>query len=161
MSGPRSMPLITPELARFLEGPNSIIVATQDGQLMPECARGLLLRCQGDDVTLWLPSAVTARTEANLTADPRIAVAAELPSAHVTRQLKGVVTRVMKAPEDRRAMLDEGWEAFVQQCGAVGLPRRLLERVIRWPVTEIHLRVNAVFDQSPGPGAGEPLRSAS
>jgi hypothetical protein len=155
------MPLITPELARFLEGPNSIIVATQDGQRMPECARGLLLRCQGDDVTVWLPSAVSARTEANLAADPRIAVAAELPSAHLTRQLKGVVTRVLTAPESHRSLLEEGFEAFVQQCGSVGIPRRLLERVIRWPATEVHLRVNAVFDQTPGPGAGEPLRSPS
>src|SRR6185436_18178589 len=146
------MPLITPELARFLEGPNSIIVATQDGQRMPECARGLLLRCPGgDDVTLWLPAAVEAR----------IAVAAELPSAHVTRQLKGIATRVLTAPDQRRALLDEGWEAFVQQCGTVGLPRRLLDRVVRWPVTEIHIRVNAVFDEARGPGAGEPLGGAA
>ncbi|HXU80292.1 MAG TPA: pyridoxamine 5'-phosphate oxidase family protein [Polyangia bacterium] len=156
------MPLITPELARFLEGPNSIIVATQDGQRMPECARGLLLRCPGgDDVTLWLPAAVAARTAANLAVEPRIAVAAELPSAHVTRQLKGIATRVLTAPDQRRALLDEGWEAFVQQCGTVGLPRRLLDRVVRWPVTEIHIRVNAVFDQTPGPGAGEPLGGAA
>jgi hypothetical protein len=154
------MALITPELAQFLEGPNSIIVGTQDGKRMPDCARGLLLRCQGDDVTLWLPSAVSARTEANLAIDPRIAVAAELPSAHKTRQVKGLVTRVLTAPESHRALLQEGFEAFIQQCGTVGLPRRLLERVILWPATEVHFRVNAVFEQSPGPGAGEPLGSA-
>src|SRR5689334_15286039 len=133
MAGSRSMSLITPELARFLEGPNSIIVATQDGRLMPDCTRALVLRCEGDGVVLWLPAAIAARTEANLAVDPRIAVAAELPSAHVTRQLKGVATRVQPAPDSRRAMLDEAFEAFTQQCMTVGLPRRLLDRVIRWP----------------------------
>jgi hypothetical protein len=57
-------------------------------------------------------------------------------------------------------MLNEAFEAFTQQCLSIGLPRRLLDRVMRWPATEIVMRVNAVFDQTPGPGAGALLGSA-
>jgi hypothetical protein len=152
------MALLTPALRQFLEGPNSIIVGTQNGQLVPECARGLMLRCgEGDQVSVWLPVSASARTIANLAADERIAIALELPSAHVTRQLKGVAIKVGAAPAKRRAMLDEGFERFIEQCGTVGLPRRLLDRVVRWPATEIVVRVEAVFEQTPGPGAGEPF----
>jgi hypothetical protein len=157
------MPLITPELAQFLDGPNSIVVGTQDGKLMPECARALLLRCgsDGDSATVWLPAAVAARTIANLAVDKRIAIAAELPSQHKTRQLKGVATKVGDAPANRRATLEQAFELFIVQCGTVGLPRRLLERVVLWPAVEISVRVSAVFEQTPGPGAGEPLPATS
>jgi hypothetical protein len=155
------MPVLTADLRQFLEGPNSIIVATQDGGLMPEAARALVLRCgeDGDSVTMWLPVSEAPRTVANLKADPRIAVAVELPSMHITRQLKGVATKVGNAPAKRRALLDEAFEAFTLQCLAIGLPRRLLDRVVRWPATEITMRVESVFEQTPGPGAGELLGS--
>jgi hypothetical protein len=155
------MALITPELREFLDGPNSMVAATRDGQKMPECARVLVLRCgdDGESVTLWLPAAVSARTVANLAVDRRIAVAVELPALHKTRQLKGTAIKVGNAPARRRPMLDEAFERFIQQCTTVGMPRRLLERVVRWPATEIAMKVEAVFEQTPGPGAGEPLRS--
>ena len=41
------MPPLTPEQIAFLEGPNSLVIATQDGNLVPEVTRGLALRCQG------------------------------------------------------------------------------------------------------------------
>src|SRR4029453_1259831 len=105
--GPRQhMALISAELREFLEGPNSIIVATQDGKLMPEAARAMVLRCEqdGDRVTVWLPTTVSARTVANMAIDKPIAVAVELPSQHKTRQLKGVATKVGPAPAKRCAM---------------------------------------------------------
>jgi hypothetical protein len=154
--------VISDELRQFLEGPNSIVVGTQDGRLIPEAARALVLRCgaDGDSVTLWLPVSEASRTVTNVAIDQRIAVAVELPALHKTRQLKGVVTKVGNASVKRRAMLDAAFEAFTEQCLAIGLPRRLLDRVVRWPATEVAMRVTSVFDQTPGPGAGALLGGA-
>jgi hypothetical protein len=155
------MPVLSRELVEFLEGPNSIVVATHDGKLHPEVTRGLTLRCTGDDtVRVWLPARPAARAVANLALEKRIAVAVELPSLHKTRQLKGVVTAVRPAPDDRRALIDEAFAGFSAQCATIGVPPRLLERVVLWPAVEIELRVDAVFEQTPGPGAGEPLEAA-
>ena len=35
------------------------------------------------------------------------------------------------------------------------MPARLLHPVVRWPALEIVVEVNEIYDQTPGPGAGE------
>jgi hypothetical protein len=39
----------------------------------------------------------------------------------------------------------------------LGLPRIATDGWVTWPCTAIRLRVQAVFDQTPGPGAGAQL----
>ena len=39
----------------------------------------------------------------------------------------------------------------------VGLPRVATDGWVMWPAVAVRFRVNALFDQTPGPGAGAPL----
>jgi hypothetical protein len=153
---------ITEELRRFLEGPLSIAVATQDGALHPDCTRALALRPGPgpDQVTLWLPESIADRARRNLANDARIAVGANRPTTHQTFQLKGRAVHVAPAAEDARAVIDGRFEAFIVEVMQVGMPRRLADRVLRWPALEIQVVVEDVFDQTPGPGAGGRLGAA-
>jgi hypothetical protein len=147
---------LTEQLREFLSGPVSIAVATQDGALHPDCTRALALRPgpDMDRVTVWLPASIAERARRNLGRDPRIAVGASRPTTHQTFQLKGRAVRIGLGGQESRAQVDGCFEAFIQEAMQVGMPRRLLDRVIRWPVLEIEVLIEEVFDQTPGPGAG-------
>ena len=147
---------LTPEQIAFLEGPNSLVIATQDGQLVPEVTRALALRCDGGDrVTVTLPARIAGRAVANLAVEPRIAVGVNRPSSHRTYQLKGRVLAVTEAPLAGRERVEAAFAAFANEVTMVGLPPRLLQAVVRWPVIEILVEVAEIYDQTPGPGAGE------
>ena len=41
---------------------------------------------------------------------------------------------------------------------AMGLPRAMLDGCKAWPCTAIDVQVTQLFEQTPGPGTGEPLK---
>lgn len=150
------MALLTDYIS-FLNGPNSVMIATQDGALKPTSTRALSVRCvpNTDRVLVWLPAAVATRALANLQAEKRIAIGCSRASTHKTLQLKGHVVGVRTLPEEARAQMDEHFALFIHECEQVGLPPRILDRVVTWPAVELDVAVHEVFDQTPGPGAGE------
>lgn len=156
------MPVIDADKAAFLAGPNSIALATHDGKLIPECTRALGLKHHlGTDlVTVWLPETTEGNLRRNLAAEPRIAVGVNRSTTHQTFQLKGRAVAIRTSPPERRAEQDVHWEAMVEDLAAVGVPRRLLQQVVRWPALEIDVEVTEIFDQTPGPGAGERCKVA-
>jgi len=42
--------------------------------------------------------------------------------------------------------------------GKIGVPRRLTEGWNMWPCVALTMEVHELYEQTPGPGAGEPLR---
>ena len=157
------MPLITAEIAAFLEGPNSIMVASHDADLVPEIARAAALRCapDGEHVIVALPSGSAGSLLRQLTVDRTIAVVCERPASHRTLQLKGHVVALQATPDGGRADIERAWASFVDGVEQIGLPRRLTQRFARWPATSVEVRVEQLFEQTPGPGAGEPFPKAA
>jgi hypothetical protein len=150
---------ITPATAAFLEGPNSIMVASHDAELVPEIARAVSLRCapDGERVTVILPTPAGRDVIKQLEADPRIAIVCELSATHQTLQLKGRVLSMRPTREDERPAIEASVGAFFAALEQIGVPRRLTERLVRWPATSIEVQVEQLFEQSPGPGAGDPF----
>lgn len=158
----RSVPrLISSELAKFLESGVSVLVATRDGRMQPECARavGARLEAGGDEVTVFLPVATSMRVVANLGENGRIAVCFASVD-HRGIQVKGQVLGVAPADACDRQLVDRYRAAVAQEWGFVGLPPRITYRMNHWPCHAVRLRIEAVYVQTPGPGAGEPLRAA-
>lgn len=156
------MSRLTAETAQFLEGPNSIMVASHDAGLVPAIARAVALRCapDGRHLTVFLPTGAAAEVLAQLRADPCVAVVAELVSTHRTLQVKGRVATLAPTPLHERPFIEGAVAAFFEVCAQIGLPRRLTERLVRWPTISVEIAIEQVFEQSPGPGAGEPLGGA-
>jgi hypothetical protein len=148
---------LTEAWARSLAGPCSIVAASRDDRLVPSCTRVAALRCNpgSDRVTIWVATGSSARFLADVRATATVAIVNLEPISHRTLQLKGRAIAVRPAPEQDRVEVEAQLRRYFEHLELVGLPVRLTDRFVRWPATAIDVAVEEVFDQTPGPGAGE------
>lgn len=146
-------------LGRFLEGGISILVGTVDGEGMPACCRGVALSGDVDSglITVYLPVATGAETLANVATTRRIAISCSHPIDHSSVQFKGTSRDVRLAGPAEEPLVRERLEQFADVLDQVGLPRRVTHSWNCWPSFAIEVLVDQVFDQTPGPRAGELL----
>jgi hypothetical protein len=102
--------------------------------------------------------ATSHETIQNLGTTKRLAVAATHVIDHCATQLKGATSDARLACEDEAAFVRERLEAFADMLDAVGVPKRLTRSLSHWPAFAIKMRVEQVFEQTPGPNAGSRLR---
>lgn len=140
----------------------SLLIGTHDGSLVPEATRatGILLGADGASLTVFVPDATGRRALVNLRSDPRVAITCSHPASHLTFQLKGRVTAVRRAKGPDRDVIERYRSAFSGQLEEVGISPEVSSRLSGWPAHAIEVTVTEIFEQTPGPGAGERLGSA-
>jgi hypothetical protein len=145
---------------RCLEPGSSVLVGTVDAQGVPSCCRAVALASSDDlrTATVFVPLATSQDTMQNVATTKRLAVAASFPLDHCTTQLKGSVTEARLATDEERTFIRGRLEAFTEVLDQIGVPRRLVRRVAYWPALAITMRVDDVFEQTPGPRAGQRIR---
>jgi hypothetical protein len=155
--------VISNDLAAFLESGISVLVGTRDAQLMPESSRafGARVEAGGTEVTVYMPEAFSTCSFANLRENGRIAVCFSRPSDHRSFQLKGRVLETRGCTEADHPHLDRYARLAGLTFTAIGIPARVLRRLAVLPCRAVRFRVEAVFVQTPGPGAGQPLGAAA
>lgn len=148
-------PLINAELAQFIRGPVSAMLGTADAMAVPDATRiagvaaldGRRLR------VLISPEARTAR--ANALTGARAAVLVTDIVTYRSLQWKG---RVVSAGEERTpgdlALLHRHVETFCEASPRVGMPGEFVPRLFPLDVVPLVIEVDALYDQTPGPGAG-------
>jgi hypothetical protein len=151
---------LSPALARFLESGLSITVATRDGDLVPDGAVGWAARVHEDaaGLTLFLFEDAGRAMLKNLEHHPEIAILFDQPSRSRACQVKGTFTGSRRAKPDERTIVDAQVEGFARELEAIGIPRAMTADLRTWPCLAFDVRVENVFEQTPGPGAGEPLK---
>jgi hypothetical protein len=151
--------VVDPELARFIESGVSVIVATRNARLEPECVRavGAWVAPCGEDVQIFVPVSTGFDTAANLLDNGRIAVTFSRPQDHQSYQVKGRLLELRAASEAERDRVEIYRALLVQALGFVGIPPRLTSRVGHWPCHSVIFRIESLFFQTPGPKAGQPL----
>jgi hypothetical protein len=151
--------VIDAELAEFLESGITILVGTRDAELRPETMRGVGAHVQagGAELTVYLPETTATASVANLRDNGRIAVAFGRPADHRTIQVKGQVVEIAPADDEDRERIERYHSALAESWGFVGVPPRVTARLAWWPCHRVRLRVEEIFVQTPGPGAGAPL----
>jgi hypothetical protein len=151
--------MIGRELQQFLESGVSVLVGTRDRLLVPEGARGFGVRvlAGGAELEVFLPAAWGERTLANLADNGRIAVSVAQPEDHRSVQVKGAVLEIRPGAEAERAAIDRYREALIAKFSVIGYPPSLFHRLNVWPCKVVRLRVESLFEQTPGPRAGVPL----
>ena len=151
--------VISAELAVFFESGVSVLVGTRDARLFPECLRAVGARVEpgGDEVTVFVPKATSAQTVANLADNRRVALCFERAADHRSIQVKGTLAALEDARDADRAIVDRYVEMIAQEWGFLGLPPRITHRMTHWPCHALRMRVETLFVQTPGPGAGDPL----
>jgi hypothetical protein len=151
--------VISEELATFVQSGVSILVGTRDAACRPEGTRGFgaLVGPARDELTVFVAASTGGRTLANARANGRVAVCFTRIVDHRSMQLKGSALEVRDARPEERVAIDRYGGLLVQIMGEIGVPPRIILRLSRWPAHALRLRIESVFVQTPGPGAGAPL----
>lgn len=154
------MPLIPDELAVFFESGVSVLAGSANKRLVPTVMRAIAVRAEKDrqHVRLYVADATSARMLADVRENPRLAVTVSKVTTHRTMQLKGPVLSIVANGEaDAAEYVDRARQAFARDLELIGMPSRHTRRLALLPFQELRIRVDALFVQTPGPGAGNPM----
>ncbi|MEZ5289259.1 MAG: hypothetical protein R2712_31555 [Vicinamibacterales bacterium] len=147
------------ELAAFLIEGHSSHIASRNERLEPNAARvtALTVDDDGHHVVAYVPSVSADPVLADLRANGQAAIVVTRPTDDRGCQVKGVFVDARAAGPEDQSLVRAQWDHFLDVLEMVGLPRAATESWIVWPCIAIRIRVQALFDQTPGPGAGAPL----
>lgn len=153
-------PPITTSLAGFLESGLAITVATRDAQLQPDGAWAWAARVEKDltHMTLFFFEQAAPDVLRDLKCCPWIAAVLDRPTSHRACQVKGTFVSSRPGRPSERKLVERQVEALRADLERIGLPLALTAGWTYWPSVALRVRVEQLFEQTPGPGAGEPMR---
>jgi hypothetical protein len=151
--------MLSRELADFLEEGLSTHIASRNARLEPSAARvaALVVDDDGRHVVAYVPTVGAELVLPDLGDNGQVAIVTARPPDERGCQVKGVVVGTWNATAPERDVVMRQWERFRDRLEMIGLPRVATDGWVTWPCTAIQVRVEAVFDQTPGPGAGARL----
>jgi len=151
--------MIPADVVEFIHGPQIALIGTRDRALRPTSTRviGAIAQAEDDLITAMIADVTATATLANLADNGRVAlVMSEFPS-HRTYQFKGSCVDIKRCSESQKAVRNlylEKLGARIAQYLWVQPPADYYERVIIDPAHAIRFKVEAMFNQTPGPQAG-------
>jgi hypothetical protein len=157
-------PVLDEDHASFIQGGVSVVVATRDAELVPHVVRGRGCRVSRDRrrVTVLVETARAGTLLEDIAANGQVAVVFSQPSTHRTIQLKGTDARLVRATPADHTVSARHLGFWVDELVRIG-HRREFARVVRGEadrgLAAIAFTPTSAFQQTPGPGAGERLRS--
>ena len=152
--------MFTTDLVAFLESGCALIVATAGADGAPHASRGW-----GLDVL----DPATGRIRLLLGADDPVVLAHAAAGGGIavtgadvltlrSAQAKGRVVAVEPVTADDRARSQRYCTAYHDAVAIVDdIPRHLMQRMVPVEMVRCDVQVEAVFDQTPGPGAGSEI----
>jgi hypothetical protein len=153
-------PVLDPGVIEFIHGGVAVGVATRDGDLRPEFARGWgpEVSSDGRSLRLCVSAPAGSRMRANLEANGAVAVGFSPPTIARAVQVKGVASRVSEPDLDDLERVERHVSAFVAEAERVGAPAELSRRMfVGAGLVTVGFLIDEVFDQTPGPTAGRRL----
>ena len=151
--------MIDRDLAAFLQEGVGIHIGTRNAALQPNGSRALAVTVESDGlhVVVYAAQVAAARVLPDLEDNAQIAIGFGRPTDDRACQVKGVVTGIRDATEAERSVVTAQWDGFLGCLEQIGIPRVATATWVTWPAVVIRVRVNALFNQTPGPGAGAPI----
>ena len=145
---------------RALEAGRTVLVGTADARNNPSCCRAVALASSDElaTATVYIPMAASQQVIQDLATSKRIAVSATHPLDHCSIQLKGTAIDVRLARDEEATFLKTRIEAIAEVLNIVGVPARVVRGSAYWPAFAVTLRVEEIFEQTPGPHAGSRVR---
>ena len=149
--------------AAFIQGPVSVIVASRNAELVADVVRGCGCRVSRDrrQVTVLIEPGRASTLLDDVAANGMIAVVFSQPSTHKTIQLKGTDARVVPVTAADRAAAQRHLREWAEDLGRIGYtaPFSAVLHGGSGPLAAIRFTPTAAFQQTPGPDAGQPIRS--
>ena len=106
----------------------------------------------------FVPSASAGPMRANLEANGRLALTAGEPVSHELYQMKGAFVSAAPATPEDMAIVGLWADKAIAFLRSYGLPDSFFSGVSLGPVLAVTFRVEELFAQSPGPGAGAKIQ---
>ena len=152
--------MLSEEVASFLTSGLSLNVATASRDLEPHGARAFAAVVEPDreHVVVFVHESAAPDLVRDLAENPRGALTFGRPADHRTAQIKGDYLGSRGAVESDRTEVLRQTEGFIRSLEAIGIARAATAGWDPWPAVALRFRATALFEQTPGPGAGEPLR---
>lgn len=142
------------------DGGTSVLVGSADANAVPACCRGIAVSTDRtlERAIVYVPVATSRDVIANAATTRKLSVMMMRVVEHVGVQLKGTVEAIRMAADDEAPFVRARLNEFADVLDGIGLPRRLFRSVAHWPAFAVELKVEEVFDQTPGPRAGTAIR---
>lgn len=161
-----STALLGPDQAAFICGGVGMSAATCRPGALPNMARCTGARVSADrrTVTILLAATPGAAFLDDVRRTGSIAAVFSQPSTHKTLQMKGSDARIVPTDPGDAELAARYVDAFVAEVSVYGYPEALIRTFLAHrsdDLVAIQFTVNAAYSQSPGPQAGEPLRTAA
>jgi hypothetical protein len=143
----------------FLDG-MSVIVGTADGDGVPASCRGIAIRPAADFSTaiVYVPVATSRDIVANAATTKRLAVAVTNVFDNNSVQFKGIVSTVRLADDEESEFVRTRLYQFAESLDAIGIPRRIVRSLNHLPAFALEMKIEEIYDQTPGPKAGSSVR---
>lgn len=153
--------MIPEKFVEFLRGPYAIVLGSRDATLFPICtyAFGTDVEPETDTVTVFVPNDIAGPTFDNLAASGRAALLLGHAAMHETYQFKGAFLAMRPTTEHEQAMQKVHQTRVATQFRTEWGERSLTywNRFPLLPSTAVSIRIEDIFDQTPGPTAGRRL----
>lgn len=155
--------LLDRSIADFIEsGEVSLYIAGCDAQRRPLATRafGCRVSPESGDVTTWVSRLAATDLLEDIAANGRLALVVSHVETCKTFQLKAVNAEVVPADSADYPRVIAYHDAFIRRTLSMGYPEAMLRSMMQYRLDKLAAIVfapSAVFAQTPGPGAGEPL----
>ena len=151
--------MIDEQLAAFLEEGIAIQLATRNEQLEPNGVRVVAVAVEpsGTHVVAYVPEEAVYHVLPDLQSTGQVAMVFSRPPDERSCQVKGTFDGARAAAGDERARVEAQWDRWLDRLVTIGVARTMFDHWTAWPCVAIRVRVNAIFNQTPGPGTGGPL----
>ncbi len=152
--------MIDRELAAFLQEGIAIQLGTRNSRLEPNGARVVALAVEDDrrHIVAYVPEVSAQHVLADLVSNGQAALVFVRPPDERACQVKGTFAGVRAATAAERPLVQAQWDRWLDRLTTIGLPRPTFAHWTTWPCLAIRVQVGAIFNQTPGPGAGARLR---
>jgi len=152
--------MIPEKLVEFLQGPVVMNVGTRDEKLHPflNWVIGVKVNADRETITFFVHEPQSERMLRNLKDNGRVAlVAAEVPS-HETYQFKGAYVSSRKSDDHDLALQEIYREKLIAHFKPLGeIWEEYWGGIAYTPSVAMTFRVEQIFVQTPGPGAGNKI----
>jgi hypothetical protein len=148
--------MLSAELVAFLQEGLDLHIGARDEALQPEGARALAVAVDSDGrhLVVYAAERAAARLLPHLHANGQAAVSFGRPVDERACQVKGIVVDIRPARDDEHASVRAQWDGYMRQLERIGIPWQVAAGWTTWPAVAVRIKITAVFEQTPGPGAG-------
>lgn len=158
--------MLTSQQRDLLNTRCDIVVATRSDRLVPSVCWGMggHVEKDGQRATVWLRQDQARDLVADVRANARLAVVYCVPHTSVALQVKGEDARVRPASAQDAPHLQAHLDNLVREIELMHLSEEFTRALFEQPLqalVAIEFTVSSVFEQTPGPAAGQTLAAAA